>query len=827
MGAKPKKPVTQVIAALGRQGRSAAGSRVRIAVAAALAGAALPHAPPSFADAAGRPPESGSLAEIVVTARKVAENLQEVPLSIDVFTAKDMKNLGIASMDDYLQKTPSISYISTGPGTQLFVMRGVSDGSNPNYANTASTGFFVDDLSMNYSGSQPDLHLYDIERIEVLNGPQGTTYGAGAMSGAIRYITNKPDLHAFSAGIDTDVGRIQSATTNQTYEAFVNIPLIDGVLGVRASAFSVSNGGFVNNQLTTRTWVNGAVSNNAPWAANDYNHENVKGGRVAFKAVFNEGWSALLTYGFQQQHTNGAWDEDPTLPKLTVERFGPEQNLFETNMVDFHVDGDVGIGDLVFASAFWNQERRQWNEYSQYEQNYNYGATNTPPNGYPGTQEGFTCLNDPYWGGGAFTGCNPATQFYSYNVNPQRWSNELRLSSKAGGRFHWLVGGYWQVTNDYNYNNAYYMPGLQYKGAAFQYELNSYGITQPSLPPGVWYAYTESSHELETSEFANISFDVTDKLNVEAGVVHFNSYSSYDTPYFSFAYAPNTASDISETSHKVDGKAGVNYKVTDHVLVYADWAQGFRPGGSNAGLTPACYTNGVTQSYDPDTLNNFELGWKTTSLGGRLLWNGAAYYMDWKQLQALIYDAAVCSSSSYNINVGDARIYGMESNIDYKVDEHLALQASVDYTDARVTSAATAAYDTYVNERLPFAPYFSWSWNARYQRAVSDALQGYVQFDMADKGDMWNGLNPDDKNTGLPRILQPSYIIMNLRMGVNPGGSEAWFAEFYVSNLANKNAIIYSNTGNFDLRLTVNEPRVFGIRMSYRWGKPSANAGGE
>ncbi len=148
-----------------------------------------------------------------------------------------------------------------------------------------------------------------------------------------------------------------------------------------------------------------------------------------------------------------------------------------------------------------------------------------------------------------------------------------------------------------------------------------------------------------------------------------------------------------------------------------------------------------------------------------------------------------------------------------------SFQASANYTDSRVTSAATAAYDSYVNERLPFAPYFSWSWNARYQRPVSDALKGYVQFDMADKGDMCNGLNPDDKNTGLPRILQPPYIIMNLRMGVNPGGSEAWFAELYVTNLANKNAIIYSNTGNFDLRLTVNEPRVFGVRLSYRWGK--------
>src|SRR3984957_9964898 len=170
----------------------AAISKIGLAVAAALAVA------PSRAPAA-QPAEASALQEIVVTARKREENLQDVPLSIDVFTKKDMQNLGITSFDDYAQKVPSISYISTGPGTQLFVMRGVSDGSNPTYANTSSTGFFVDDMSMSASGAQPDLHLYDIERIEILNGPQGTPFGAGAMSGAIRYITNKPDLHAFSA----------------------------------------------------------------------------------------------------------------------------------------------------------------------------------------------------------------------------------------------------------------------------------------------------------------------------------------------------------------------------------------------------------------------------------------------------------------------------------------------------------------------------------------------------------------------------------------------------------------------------------------------------
>jgi outer membrane receptor protein involved in Fe transport len=789
-----------------------------VAVAAALASVAAPRAPALDAAAAADISGSRTLQEVVVTARKREENLQDVPVSIDVFTQRDLKNLAINNIDDYAQKVPSISFISTGPGTQLFVMRGVSDGSNPNYPNTSSTGFFVDDMSMSDSGQQPDLHLYDVERIEILNGPQGTTFGAGAMSGAIRYITNKPDVHAFSAGADLDGGKIHGGQYNQTYEGFINVPLIDGTLGLRASAFSDSHGGFINNRLTTRTWVNGTVSDNARWARNNYNREHIEGGRVALKAVFGERWSALLTYGYQRQHTLGAWDEDPTLTPRSVARFGPELNDFQTKMLDFHVDGDVGIGDLVFASTYWSQPRRQWNEYSQYEENFNAGAKNVPPTGFPGTQEGFTCLNDPYFGGGPYTGCNAPTQFYSYNLNPQRWSDELRLVSKPGGRFHWLGGLYWEKTVDENYNNTYYMPGLQYQGAAFQSYLTYYGLTQPTLPPGVWYAYVESSDYWQTTEFANINFDVTDKLNVEAGTVHFRSYSRYSLPFVQFAYYTSTPTTYSSDSHKWNSRLGANYKVTDKVMAYADWAQGFRDGGTNAGNPQACYNNGVPYKYTPDTLNNYEIGWKTTSLQGRLLWNGAAYFMDWKRLQALIYDALVCPSSSYNINVGDARIYGVESNIDYKINDNWVLQASGNYTDARVTSPADPSYQPYVGERLPFAPYFSWSWNARYEQPLSQDLRGYVQFDMAHKGDMWNGLNPNDKITGLPRILQPSYTIMNLRLGINPANSN-WLAEFYITNLADKNAIVYSNTGNFDLRLTTNEPRVFGLRVNYRWGK--------
>jgi iron complex outermembrane receptor protein len=781
-------------------------SAIGLAVAAAIAGLAAPSTPSLAAEADNSASEG--LEVIIVTARKRTENLQDVPLSIEVMSKKDMQNLAISGFDDYAEKQPSISFISEGPGAQFLVMRGVSDGSNPNYSNTSATGFFVDDSSTSWAGVQPDLHLYDIERIEVLNGPQGTTFGASSMSGAVRYVTNKPDLSAFSAGIDLDGGTIKGGRQNWTSEAFLNAPIIPGTLGLRISAFSSSHGGFINNLLTTRTWHNTAVSDNSPWAANNFNHEHVEGGRVALKWVPSGQWSATLTYSFQRQNTFGAWDEDPNLAPRTVERFGPENRRFEARMLDFHVDGDVGIGDLVFATTYWALPTRQQNEYSQYIENNKGGAI-----------EGVTCQNDPVYGTGPYTGCNVPIQYYEYDTNPERWSHELRLASKPGGRFHWLGGLYWEKTQDTNSGSTFYMPGLRTDSPAFQY-YNAYKGTPPgstSLPPGVWYAYRTRSVYLQTTEFANISFDLTDRLNVEAGVVHFHSDFTYYSPYGQFAYAATTPGLNVGSSQKWDSKFGINYKLRDKMLVYANFAQGFRDGGSNSGYPQSCFNNGVPHTYAPDTLNNFEVGWKSTSLNNRLLWNGAVFRMNWKDLQTIIYDVNICAPSSFYVNVGDARIEGVESNVEYKLSDSWSLQAAGSYTDSHLTSSPYPIFQANVGERLPYVPYFSWSWNLRYERPLGSGLRGYAQLDMAHKGDMWNDLHVVGSK-GLPRILQPEYSILNLRLGLNPEGGH-WLAELYVTNVADKNAIVYSNTGNYDLRQTTNEPRVFGLRLNYRFGK--------
>jgi iron complex outermembrane recepter protein len=784
-------------------------TRIGIAVAAALAGVAAPRTP-LFAEAAAAETSAagGGLQEVVVTARKVEENLQDVPISINVLTQKDLQNLGIVQFDDYAYKMPSMSFISIGPGTQVFFMRGVSDGSNPNYANSSATGFFIDDSSLSWYAVQPDLHLYDIERIEVLNGPQGTTFGAGSMAGAVRYITNKPDVNNFSAGVDFDGAKIQDGGENWTYEGFANFPLIEGALGLRLSAFSASHGGFIDNLLTTRTWVNGVVSNNAEWAGNNYNHSHQEGGRVALKWVISDRWSAWLSYDYQRQTAFGAWDQNLTeYPPRQNSRFGPEYLAYEAKIGQLHIDGDVGIGDLVFASTYWSLPTRRWDEYSEYQQNYLGGA-----------QQGFSCLHDPTYtplinpsAPAQFTGCNGAPlQYYEYHTNPERWSDELRLSSKPGGRFHWLAGLYWEKTRDKNSGSTYYEPALRTDGDAFHYENYYYGTAygSSSLPATQWYAYMTRSDYLQTTEFANINFDITPKLNIEAGAVHFHSDFKYYSPYGQFAYQATTPALSEGSSHKWNSRFGLNYK--------------FRDGGANSGFPQGCYNRGVPQSYVPDTLNNFEIGWKSTHLGGKLLWNGAAYLMNWKDLQTLIYDIDICPTSSFNANVGNARIYGVESNVDYRITDNWTVQGSVSYTDSHLIESTYATFEQNVGERLPYVAYFNWSGNLRYQRALSAEVHWFGQFDIAHKGDMWNDLHVEGSN-GFPRMLQPEYTLMNLRFGVS-SDSGHWLAELYCTNLTDKNAIIYTNTGNFDLRQTTNEPRAYGLRLSYRFGKAVASA---
>ncbi|HEX5207830.1 MAG TPA: TonB-dependent receptor [Steroidobacteraceae bacterium] len=806
-------------------------SKIAVAVAAALYGVTAGRVPLALAadPAVGSDPAGPQvLQEVIVTATKREENLQSIPETIQALSASDIQNLGITHFEDIVRAMPTVSYESIGPTDQMFYIRGVSDGSSANASNISTTGFFLDDASTSYYGYIPDLHLYDIERIEVLDGPQGTLFGAGAMSGAIRVITQKPDAHAFSAGTDLDYGKIEHGGNDTTAQAFVNIPLISGSTALRLSGYVVHEGGYIDNRLATRDWVNGVVSTNAQWARNDYNTERQFGGRAAISQRLGDSWKAVLTVNYQRQNTAGSWTQDPDRYGLRqVAHFGPEGISDSFTDYNLNVEGDVGIGDLVFASTYWSYPYHFVTEYSEYVQ------YNPFPDYYqisPPLLQSLTCQTGPTIEGGtdSYGGCQAPNMYYTYDQWTQQWSNELRLQSKPGGRLHWLAGLYWQKTRQI-WDTYYLLPGLQPDGEAYQSALSfySYYYTGTAAPlPHEWYSSLNRNDSRNTAEFADVSFDLTKHWTIEAGLRYFNWDFSSSDQWAGYFWAPKTPSGLTDVSgHKLSGKASISYKPTSNVLLYGTFSQGYRQGGSNAGASSSCYQNGVPLTYEPDTLNNFEVGWKTGLLDGRMRWNGAFYYMRWDGYQAPIFDDSICPTT-FNANFGKARIYGGETNVAYRITEGLTLQATANYNDSRLTSiqpnfSGVLTQMIVPNETLPFVPYFSYSANIRYDRSLGAQLRGFLEYDIAHKGDRWSDLralaNPAlGSRSGSARVIEPEYNISDVRVGVqSPDG--AWTLEGYVTNLWNTNAIILVNTGNYDRRETTNEPRVIGMHVSYNF----------
>ncbi len=748
-------------------------------------------------------PADDGLAEVVVTARRRAENVQDVPQNIDVLTARNIKDLGVVRLEDVIALSPSISFISSGPGGQRMTIRGVSDGSSPNYgsSNESTVGYLVDDLALDHYGHNPDLHLYDIERIEVLNGPQGTLFGPGALAGAVRIITNKPDPGAFSAGGDVDGGAIAGGGRNGTYEGYANIPLVDGVSALRISAFSEHDGGYIDNLLSSRTWsVDGITSSNAAWAGKDFNTRNTYGGRIALLQNIGDHWHLLLSGNYQQQIYHGTWEDDPTLAgPREVREFAPSGGYNYARFLEAHVDGDVGIADLIYIgglSSLASERFYNFSEYSQYSS-------------YAGFVQPLTCVTDPSGGPGNH-GCQAPYMYGLPNGTTKRFSNELRLQSKPG-RVHWTVGLYSDKLRN-PFSAALHLPNINFNGAPAQEALAAYEYKAMPVS-GDYYSSHYVDNYNEATEFGDVTFDLDDLWSIEGGVQHFHSAVAEAQQYASYFYYPRYSDYHRAFSNKTNLKAGIDFKAAPHSLWYVSFAQGYREGGFN--YVPSGSTAGVPQTFDPDTLNNYEIGFKTESPGARLIWNTAAYLMSWKHYQTIVNIPG--PPYSFQANIGDARIAGVESAVEWIPIDGLHLSFSGNYDDARLHS------DTYQNpsflvlpgERLPEAPLFNCSGVIRYERHIADET-AYAQIDIEHKGSMWNSLPIDN------RVLQPEYSLVNLRFGVGNSGG-AWRAEGYLTNVANKRAVIYEDTTGYGYYPGISTPqlatapRVIGLRVSYSW----------
>jgi outer membrane receptor protein involved in Fe transport/tetratricopeptide (TPR) repeat protein len=748
--------------------------------------------------------EPADIPEVVVTARKRAEYLEDVPQSIDVLSTQDVENLSVTRIEDFALLSPSVSLTSTGPGGQRLVIRGASDGSDANFghSNISTIAFLVDDLSVSFDGHDPDLHFYDIERIEVLNGPQGTLFGPGSLSGAVRIVTNKPDLRTLSAGADLEGGKIDGGGNSNSFEGFVNIPLIEGTTALRASAYSVHQGGYIDNVLATRHWLNGVTSTNAEWAGNNDNTRAVLGGRVALQHTLSDKWSLRLTGHYQQQRYSGSWNEDPTNVGPRARRqFSPAGGYNYSRFLELSAEGDVGIADLIYVGGYTSQANRRLYDFSDYAQ---YGS-------YSSFIQATTCVTDPSSGPGNH-GCRVPYMYGQVENELSRWSNELRLRSKPQGKVQWIVGAYWEKSRN-PYSGFEHLPSINFNGAVAQ------GALQPGAAPlpEEFYSDFATGREFQTSQFGDATVNISQRWSLEGGIEHFHSTLSDSTEWATYFFQPKTPAYYSASSGRTNFKAGLNYKPGEHALIYLAFAQGFREGGFNY-LAPDRYPE-LPHHFNPDTLNNFELGWKSRYFGGSLRWDGALYYMPWKDYQVNV--TVPQPPFAFNANIGDARIYGVESTLEWQPVGGLRLVLAANYNNATLRSDEfqNPAFIVVPGERLPEAPEFNFNVIGRYEWIRQATLQLFTQIDVSYKGSMWNDLRVDQ------RVLQPAYTIANLRLGA--GSSDgAWRAEAFITNLWNSNAVLFVNTTGYDTFPGVSNPvvavppRTYGLRLSYRWSAP-------
>jgi outer membrane receptor protein involved in Fe transport len=608
---------------------------------------------------AADPADAPVLEEITVTAQKRSENLQDVPLSIQAFSTARLEELGIGDFDDYAKYLPSVSFQKVGsPSFEHTYMRGVSSGGDGNHSGSQpSVGMYLDEQPVTTIDGNLNIHLYDIERVEALAGPQGTLYGASSQAGTIRIISNKPDPSGFKAGYDLDLNNVDHGGTGYDVEAFVNLPLTS-TAAVRLVGWDEHDAGYISNVHGTVTFpTSGAVFDNAALVKKDYNTVETTGGRAALKVELNDSWTIMPTVMGQVQQTDGDFAYNPAVGDLEVQHYFPQYVRDSWVQSALTVEGKIGNFDLVYAGAYLLRNTHEQSDYTDYSLYYDsaYGK---------------------YFVDNAGKLINPAqtiigTDHYS------KYSHELRISSPKENRLR-FVGGLFlerqvhEILQDYLVDNGD--------------PLGSVAPNNVSVPgwPGTLWLTDQERVDRDKAIFGELTFDLTDHLSASAGLRHFtydnslqgfygfnSTFSSNEgiatcfTPFVPFHGAPCSDLDRGTSGSGNSPKLNLTYKFDPDHMIYATYSKGFRPGGVNRN------GGGTIAPYQPDYLKNYEIGWKTSWFDNRLRFNGAVFREDWSNFQ---FSYLGPNSLTIITNAGQARIDGLETDLEFAhIDERFLL----------------------------------------------------------------------------------------------------------------------------------------------------------
>lgn len=683
-------------------------SKLSYAIAAILGGGTFGSAiaaSSSSADAA-----ADQIQEITVTAQRRTENIQNVPIAIQALTSETLTQLNVTTFSDFIRYLPNVTAPSTGPGQSQIFMRGLSVGSDGTQSGGSIAGFpnvaiYLDDQSGQLPGRNLDIYTADLERVEVLEGPQGTLFGAGAQAGAIRYITNKPKMNVTEGSVSAGYGTTAGGDNNSDVTAVLNLPIIADTLAVRGVIYNDHRGGYINNVPATFTRKStdlgigyghyptgcgadtpcqvppgsAAINNNAI-AANAINPVTYQGIRVSGLWNVNADWNVLLAQSYQNLDAQGVFYQMPNgsdgeaLPRQSVTLFNDSFNKDKFENTALTVNGKVGPLKAVYTAAYLVRNVSQVQDYTNYARGV--------------YADYYQCHGAEPASGLAATCASPSAIWRETERNTHQ-SHEFRLSTPDDWRLRAIAGAFWEELKIQDQLN------WQYKTLPACSDSVTVGCLTNVAPATGSSAVNQATRNDNTAFFndvqrgyrqlaffTSVDFDLIPKvLTITAGTRHYDftnnekgavtgSFGCYEAGTGPcLASATNIDAENLNTTYKgFKSRANLTWHIFPDVLVYYTWSQGFRPGGFNR--SSGCYipgTGGVAlycspSSFTSDNLTNNEIGWKTEFFDHRLQWNGAVYREDWDNVQVAFFDPGVLGNVGFGTNGPSYRVHGVETS---------------------------------------------------------------------------------------------------------------------------------------------------------------------
>jgi len=775
-----------------------------------LAGTAIAAAPASAQEAAAA--DQAMPGDIIVTATKRSESLQKVPISIQALSTETLEQRQVSSFDDYAKMLPSVSFQSFGPGQAQLSFRGITSGGDGLHGGSLPTAsLYLDEIPVTTIAGSVDLHIYDVERVEALSGPQGTLFGASSLAGTLRIITNKPNPDKFEAGWDMELNKFGKGDAGGSLEGFANIPISENA-AIRLVGYYQRDGGYIDNVPGSRTYLLGDVDpttnvtiNNDDLVEKNFNDVETYGGRAALRIDLDDNWTVTPAASYQHQESKGPFLFDPRKGDLNVTDFIPTSNKDRWWLASLTIEGKVGDWDLTYAGGYFRRKVNNQQDYSYYTVAYDAFEGSY----YTYFQNADGSFLDP-------------TQRQILGDVYTKMNHELRVSSPSENRLRITTGLFYQRQTN-TIEADYIVPGLG-------------GIpNSPIVPGSVDSIFLTRAKRIDRdyAMFGEVAFDITEGLTLNAGIRGFifdnsnGGFSGFASNAADTALClPTTETDrpCNNYNKQVNGsgethKVNLTWQIDPQRMIYATWSTGYRPGGTNR-------RPGIL-AYDSDTLTNYEIGWKTSWFDRALRFNAAAFIEKWKQLQFGL--SPVGSAGVTNIyNAGDAKVKGVEGDITLALGG-LTLSGSGTYIDAKLTTdfcqfdevgnsictpgvAPAASRGT----RLPVQPKFKGTATARYEFPIG-STDAFVQGSMMHQGGTRSFLTAADY-----AVVGPTkgFTTFDFSLG---GKISNWSVEVFIQNAFDKRGILSLNAscavticGAYSRAYPI-RPQLFGIKVGQRF----------